>query len=133
MLYIGYVLTIFGLLAIFSFLGMIIILSKETNPVTSARAKKLNIPCKYGANDKLSSLKTELINYKVEIEEVCFVGNDLNDIDCIKEVNLGVAVSDSYPQVLKIADYVTIRKGGHGAVREICELIMYSKGVHPFP
>ena len=52
------------------------------------------------------------------------MGNDLNDIECIKKAGIGVAVADSCPQVLKAADYITKHKGGKGAFREICELIL---------
>lgn len=109
-----------------------VILSKETNPVTAARARKLKIPCTHGIEDKLSNFLREIKHYQVNAEEVCFAGNDLNDIECLKKAGVGIAVADSYPQVLEIADYVTARKGGEGAVREICELILYAKNSHPF-
>jgi YrbI family 3-deoxy-D-manno-octulosonate 8-phosphate phosphatase len=111
----------------------VIILSRETNPVTAARAKKLKIPCTHGINDKLSNFKKEIEHHKLTPEQVCFIGNDLNDIECIKLAGLGVAVADSYQQILDVADYITTKNGGEGAVREICELIMYSKKVHPCP
>lgn len=111
----------------------VVILSRETNPVTAARAKKLKIPCRHGIDDKLSNFLTEIKHYNLEPEKVCFIGNDLNDIECIKKAGLGVAVADSYPQALAVADYITTRRGGEGAVREVCELIMYSKEAHPFP
>ena len=111
----------------------IIILSKEPNPVTAARARKLNIPCIHGIENKIEIFIKEIAKCGISSEETCFAGNDFNDIECIKHAGLGVAVADSYYQVLKAADYITEKKGGHGAVREICEIIMYAKGVHPFP
>lgn len=111
----------------------VIILSKETNNVTAARAKKLNIPCIYGIENKIEIFRNEISDRKLTIEQVCFIGNDFNDIECIKEAGTGVAVADSFQQVLDVADYITTRNGGHGAVREVCELIMYAKGVHPYP
>jgi len=110
----------------------IIILSREKNPVTMARAKKLGIPCIHGLKDKSSIFKEEIKNYEVKSEEVCFVGNDINDLKCIKDAGLGVGVADAHFLILKEADYITIKKGGEGAVREVCELIMYAKKVHPF-
>ena len=111
------------------------ILSSETNPVVSARAVKLKIPCIHGVGfeGKFEVLKKELKRRKVSPEHVCFVGNDLNDLPCIKHVGLGVAVADSHPKVLENADYVTNATGGHGAVREICELILFAKNSHPHP
>jgi 3-deoxy-D-manno-octulosonate 8-phosphate phosphatase (KDO 8-P phosphatase) len=61
------------------------------------------------------------------ILQVVFVGNDVVDIDCIKEAGIGVAVKDARPEVLKEADYVTKKKGGFGAVREIADLILGEK------
>lgn len=110
----------------------VLILSKEINSVTKKRADKLQIYCISGVQDKIFNFHTELENYKVTSEEVCFIGNDFNDIECMKESGIGVAVKDAHPQVLKISDYITTKKGGDGAVREICELIMYSKDVHPY-
>ena len=51
------------------------------------------------------------------------MGNDVNDLDCMEAAGVGVAVADALPQIIRSADYVTSRKGGEGAFREICELI----------
>ena len=109
----------------------VIILSKETNPVTKARADKLNIPCTHGIEVKIDNFRHELDEHNCNAAQVCFVGNDLNDIECIQAAGIGVAVADAYVQVKKVADYVTTRPGGHGAVREICEFIMYAQRQTP--
>ena len=57
------------------------------------------------------------------LSEVCFVGNDLPDIECIKKVGFSVAVAYAENEVKKAADYVTKKNGGYGAVREICEYL----------
>jgi YrbI family 3-deoxy-D-manno-octulosonate 8-phosphate phosphatase len=111
----------------------VIILSKETNSVIAARAKKLKIPCTHGIGNKIKNFNLEVKKHKVKPSEICFVGNDLNDIECIQAAGIGVAVSDAFPQVLKAADYITNCPGGDGAVREICEFIMYAKNKHPYP
>ena len=105
----------------------ILILSKEKNPVVAVRAKKLKIKCISGEDDKLTALKKEIGLKKLSSEKVCFVGNDLNDIECLKLVGLGIAVNDSHPEIMSIADYQTKNRGGDGAAREVCELILYSK------
>jgi YrbI family 3-deoxy-D-manno-octulosonate 8-phosphate phosphatase len=107
----------------------VIIISKEKNPVTMARANKLNILCIKGIDNKIIILNNELKKRGIRKEYICFIGNDINDIECINEAGIGVAVADAYPQVLKIADYITRKNGGYGAVREICDIIMYAKGV----
>ena len=55
------------------------------------------------------------------------MGNDLNDIECIKKAGIGVAVADSYPQVLETADYITEHQGGKGAFREISHSCLKGK------
>jgi len=105
----------------------IFIISKEKNPVVAARAKKLKIKYISGADNKIIVLKKEIKLKKLSPKQVCFVGNDLNDVECFRMVGLGIAVNDSHPLVASIADYKTAKKGGDGAVREVCELILYSK------
>jgi N-acylneuraminate cytidylyltransferase len=55
---------------------------------------------------------------------VVYIGNDLNDLPCFEIAGWAVAVADAYPEVLQAADYVLAKPGGHGAVREVCELVL---------
>jgi len=102
----------------------VIVISKEQNKVVKARCDKLKIPCVHGIDDKLSILKKEIEKRNLTPEEVCFVGNDVNDIECIKYVGMGVAVNNAYPEVKKIAKMVTEKTGGEGAVREVIDKIL---------
>ena len=61
---------------------------------------------------------------KIKPEHVVFVGNDLNDLPCFEIAGWAVAVADAYPEVLRAADFVLTKKGGHGAVRELCEIVL---------
>jgi N-acylneuraminate cytidylyltransferase len=54
---------------------------------------------------------------------VIYVGNDVNDLDCMRLVGCAVAVADAHPRALACADIVLSRRGGHGAVRELCDLL----------
>ena len=101
----------------------ILVLSAEENPVVEKRCAKLQIECITGCQDKISALKKELEKRNILPQNTCYVGNDINDLECLKYVCFPVAVSDSYPEVLEIAHYITKRPGGFGAVREICDLI----------
>ncbi len=105
----------------------VFIISKEKNPVVVARASKLKIKCISGEDDKLTALKKEIKLKKISPEQTCFVGNDLSDVECLKLVGLGIAVNDSHSLLTSIADYKTTKRGGDGAVREICELLLFSK------
>lgn len=99
------------------------ILSTETNPVVAARAKKLRIACRTGCNDKAAALVEICEDRKLLPAAVAFVGNDVNDLSCLRRVGLPIAVADAFPEVLSVARYCTSRRGGEGAVREVCDWI----------
>ena len=61
-------------------------------------------------------------------QQAAYLGNDYNDLDCLSEVGCGVAVSDAYPEVKSAADVVLSARGGRGAVRELCELLLNRLG-----
>jgi len=105
----------------------IIIMSRETNSVVNSVGKKIKIKCTQSQYKKFEAFQKEVKKRKLDYSQVLFIGNDLNDIECIKKAGIGVAVADSYPQVLEAADYITKHKGGRGAFREICELLLLFK------
>ncbi len=98
------------------------ILSTETNPIVSVRSKKLKIKCVQGCDDKRASLDRVVREAGIQLEEVCFVGNDINDLDCLRAVGLAVIVQDAHPDVWEAAHFRTQTPGGRGAVREVCDL-----------
>ena len=102
----------------------IIVISKETSPVVKARCAKLNIECKTGINDKITIFKQILDLANIISEDVAYIGNDINDIECIQFAGIGVAVSDSDPKVLAVADYITFKNGGRGAIREFIDIVL---------
>lgn len=104
----------------------VVILSSEVNPVVAARARKMNVEAIHGIglDDKAQVLKNLLESRKIDPAHVAYIGNDLNDLPCFEVVGWAVAVSNSQPEVLRAADYVTHKPGGHGAVREVCDLIL---------
>jgi 3-deoxy-D-manno-octulosonate 8-phosphate phosphatase (KDO 8-P phosphatase) len=107
-----------------------IIISTEANPVVSARARKLKISCIQDCQDKLAVLKDIAQEKNITLNEVAFVGNDINDLSCLECVALPIVVQDAFQEVVPTALYQTQRPGGHGAVREICDLFeKYRSGV----
>jgi YrbI family 3-deoxy-D-manno-octulosonate 8-phosphate phosphatase len=100
------------------------VISKEVNPVVAARCKKIKVPYLQGVDDKVSALKKLLADSKIDPACAMFVGNDLNDLPCFPVVGWSVAVADALPEVIRHADFVLTKKGGHGAVRELCDLII---------
>lgn len=107
----------------------LLVISKEKNPVVRARCNKLQIPCVQGVDDKLTALRGWAAEHGYEREQLVFVGNDVNDLECLEWVGCAVVVQDSHPDVSKIAHIVLDHEGGKGAVRELCELILMRQGV----
>jgi len=103
-----------------------IIFSSETNPVVTARAKKMGIEAVQGLGlqAKGPALKRLLEERSIEPANVIYVGNDVNDLPCFEVAGWSVAVSDAYPEVIRAADFVLNKPGGNGALREICEIIL---------
>lgn len=101
-----------------------LILSTEKSLVVAERARKLNIPCVQGVDDKVESLKNFAITNKYNLEKILFVGNDLNDFKAMEICGYSVCPSDSHHKIKKIADIVLNSKGGEGVVRELVENIL---------
>jgi len=99
-----------------------LIISTETNPVVAARSKKLGIRCIQGCDDKRSMLENIAQEEGLTLAQIAFVGNDVNDLSCLSCVGLPIVVQDAHPDVVPVAYYQTKAKGGHGAVREVCDL-----------
>ena len=99
-----------------------IVLSTEINPVVSARCRKLGISCLQNTHDKFTALKRIVKEHNLSLDEIAFVGNDVNDLECLVSVGFPVAVKDAHKAILKYARYTTKLPGGHGAVREVCDL-----------
>jgi len=77
---------------------------------------------------KSAVLAKILKKYKVDSDEICFMGDDLVDLCLMKKVGLPVAVFNAVPEIKQSASYITMRQGGRGAVREIAELILKAQG-----
>jgi N-acylneuraminate cytidylyltransferase len=100
------------------------VLSSEENPVVAARCRKLDIPAEQGLKDKGEALKKILKDNKVAAKDIIYVGNDVNDLDCLAIAGYAVVVADAHPEALRAADLRLSKMGGYGAVREVCDLIL---------
>lgn len=102
----------------------IIVLSTEVVPVATARCRKLGIECIQPCENKLAKLK-ELVQMRaLNPEHVAYVGNDQNDLECMRWVGVPIAVADATAEATSAAMYVTVRPGGYGAVREVADQIL---------
>lgn len=102
----------------------LLVLSKEANPVVTARCRKLRLPCVQSCDDKLPVLVREARKRGVPLSSVCYVGNDVNDLDCLRAVGFPVCVADAIPEVKRVCRRVLRNPGGRGAVRELCDLFL---------
>jgi YrbI family 3-deoxy-D-manno-octulosonate 8-phosphate phosphatase len=99
-----------------------VIISTEENPVVTARSRKLKVRCVQGSKDKLAALQVLVEEMGISLSQVAFVGNDVNDLTCLRSVGLPIVVRDAHPDVVSFAMYKTRTDGGFGAVREVCDL-----------
>ena len=111
----------------------VLILSTEVNPVVTARSRKLRVECVQGCEDKRARLEAIVRERGLTLEQVAYVGNDVNDLGCLEAVGLPVVVSDAHASVLSAARLRTERPGGRGAVREVCDLLVavHTRASHP--
>ena len=103
----------------------VMILSSEPNRVVEARARKMGVEVLHGIglHDKGRVMREVLEQKNIPAENVIYIGNDLNDLPCLEVAGWSVAVADAYPEVIRAADHVLSKTGGHGALRELIDLI----------
>ena len=105
------------------------IISARESGVVAHRARDLKIDKVYvGVYPKISAYESVLEEFKVLDEEVCFIGDDLADMLVMRRCGVAVAVANAVFEVKQIADYVTSKRGGEGAVREVIEMILQAQG-----
>ena len=99
-----------------------VVISSESNSVVRERCGKLNIPCFSGAENKLDVLTKLAEEREIALSRVAFVGNDVNDLECLRAVGVPIVVQDAHDEVVPYARYRTVKPGGLGAVREVCDV-----------
>jgi len=102
----------------------LLVLSTEKNPVVQKRCEKLGIPFVQGIDDKKLFLQDWLKEQEILPNNVIYVGNDINDIECLKYVGCGMVVADAHEDAKKASKYILKNKGGQGAVRELCDMVI---------
>jgi 3-deoxy-D-manno-octulosonate 8-phosphate phosphatase (KDO 8-P phosphatase) len=105
------------------------IISSRSSHSLEARARNLGIELLFqGAADKLAAFSELQGRCGTGAEACAYVGDDLVDLPVMKRCGLAVAVPDAPASVRQQAQYVTRARGGHGAVREFCEIILHAQG-----
>ena len=97
----------------------------DSNQLISKRAERLKLDFLYtGVWDKESKLKEACRKYNLNLENVAFIGDDVNDLSILKEVGFSSAPCDAVTAVLDVVDLVMQKKGGEGVFRELADLII---------
>jgi len=109
------------------------VISKETNPVVATRCKKMGV--EYDQAVESGEGKAEIMtrvakSAGLNVSQVAFIGDDVNDIPALKIAGFAVTVADGHPLVKQVAHYTTAARGGEHAIRELCEYILTAQG-HP--
>ena len=108
------------------------IVTQERTKLVARRAEKLAIPeLHQGVLDKLSLVREMAARHGLTLSQVAYIGDDVNDLETLKEVGFSAAPADGMPQVIAVVDYVCQKNGGEGAVREIIEMILEAQGSRP--
>lgn len=102
-----------------------VIITGRKSEITARRCEELNIKLVYqGIQDKKAQLLLIANKYRIALDEIAYIGDDINDLECMNIVGVAGCPYDSCDEVKNIAHYITKKKGGEGAVREFIEWIL---------
>jgi 3-deoxy-D-manno-octulosonate 8-phosphate phosphatase (KDO 8-P phosphatase) len=100
-----------------------IIISTEQNPVVSTRAHKLSIPCLQGIENKKNVLMNYCKENDIDLKNVAYVGNDINDKEAMEIVGHSFCPGDAHNSIKELSNHTLKVKGGEGVVRELYEIL----------
>jgi YrbI family 3-deoxy-D-manno-octulosonate 8-phosphate phosphatase len=111
------------------------LMTREESPIVAARAKKLKVErLLSGQMDKREALPRLVSELGVPAHAVAYMGDDVNDLEALRwvaEAGLAVCPSDAVPKVVAAVHFVTAARGGYGAFRELCDLILDNQKEQP--
>jgi YrbI family 3-deoxy-D-manno-octulosonate 8-phosphate phosphatase len=102
----------------------VFIVSKERNPVTEMRARKIGLACHAGCDDKLALVEARLKSAGADFAGLVYIGNDVNDLAVMMRAGFSVAPADAHERVRQIASAVLPQRGGEGFVRAFVERLL---------
>ena len=118
-----------GIKALQSFGIEIAIITGRTSPMVERRARELGIHhLIQGRDDKYTALSGLAEQLGLSLDECAYMGDDLPDLKAVHEAGLGISVPNGCAETQAVADIVTNKTGGNGAVREVCDLILHAQG-----
>lgn len=105
------------------------IITGRESEIVNIRARELSIDCVYqNVSDKVETLKQIVELYGISIDEVAYIGDDLNDFEAMKKCGITGCPADAVDEIKKISNYVSKYNGGEGAVRDFIEWIIKQRG-----
>jgi len=105
------------------------VITARTSDVVTHRMKNLNIDLVFqGQLNKIQAFEQLCQQLDLSPEQVAYVGDDLVDLPAMNKAGLSIAVADAHERVIHAANWTTRHNGGHGAVRDVCELLMEAQG-----
>lgn len=106
------------------------IVTGRRSEILDLRAEELGIGIlKQGVSDKSAELDAILHSFGLSSAQTAFIGDDIQDLALMRRIGFPAAVADAVPEVLEFAEYVTVRKGGDGAVREVTDLLLRARQI----
>lgn len=99
------------------------VVTMEKNQVVQKRCDKLSLPVISGISNKKSFLDTWLYHQKLSWADIAYLGNDLNDLDCLRAAGLSAVPADADPAVKEVAHFIGKHTGGRGFIREFLNLL----------
>lgn len=105
-----------------------VLITAKGSRAIKPRARDMQVAEVYAdISPKSAALEKITRGYKISLEEICFVGDDLVDLCLMKRVGFPIAVANAVPEIKNLAGYITSCSGGRGAVREVAELLLKSQ------
>jgi len=104
------------------------VISGRTSGAVEKRMAELGVQHVFvGARDKIAAFEALIAKLGIVASECAFVGDDIPDLALLEQVGYSIAVANAVTQVHEYCDYTTVARGGHGAVREVCELVLAAR------
>ena len=110
--------------------GLVAIITGKTSEIVRRRKEELGIQeLAQGVSNKVVELNKLLVKYSLSLDEVAYIGDDINDLGVMSKVGFSACPKDAVSEVLERVDYIASKNGGRGAVREIFEKLMKENGM----
>ena len=104
------------------------LITARNSKVAQARGRDLGVPVFIGAKDKLAQVQLLCVQLDIQLHQVAFMGDDLPDLVALRAVGLAVAPANAHHWIAERVHWKTMAKGGEGAARELCDLLLDAQG-----